>query len=97
MATNGNQGGGTIDKSDDEELQALLEETENKFEQVDYIDEETGKEFSYNIFVPEDYDDSEEYPLVLFITDSSVVGGETTDALEQGYGAVVWASEEDQE
>ena len=93
---NGNQTRGTIDKSDDEELQTLLEETESKFEQIDYTDEKTGKEFAYNIFVPDDYNDSTEYPLVLFITDGSIIGGNTTDALEQGYGAVVWASEEDQ-
>ncbi len=88
--------GGSIDKSDDAELSALLAETESKFQQVDYNDEATGLGFSYNFFVPEDYDVSQTYPLVLFITDSSVVGREATAALEQGYGAIVWASDEDQ-
>ncbi|MCD8117098.1 MAG: hypothetical protein LUE21_08320 [Oscillospiraceae bacterium] len=94
---NGRTGGGSVDKSDDEELAALLAEVEEKFQQLDYQDEETGRSFSYNLFVPEDYDETQAYPLVLFIPDSSVVGGETTDALEQGYGALVWATEEDQE
>ncbi len=88
--------GGSIDKSDDAELSALLTETESKFQQIDYTDEATGLGFSYNFFIPEDYDASQTYPLVLFITDTSVVGRETTAALEQGYGAIVWASDEDQ-
>ncbi len=88
--------GGSVDKSGDEQLSVLLAETESKFQQVDYNDEATGLGFSYNFFMPEDYDASQKYPLVLFITDTSVVGRETTAALEQGYGAIVWASDEDQ-
>ncbi len=90
-------GGGTIDKSKDEELNALLAETQEKFTQIDYTDEATGKSFAYNFFIPDGYDESQEYPLVLFITDSSVVGKETTAALTQGYGALVWATDEDQQ
>lgn len=89
--------GGMIDKSDDEELAALLAATESKFQQIDYTDEATGKEFSYNFLIPDSYDESQAYPLVLFITDSSVVGNDTTAALEQGYGALVWATDEEQE
>ncbi len=88
-------GGGTVDKSGDAELAALLEETQEKFSQIDYVDEETGKSFSYNLFVPEEEEDAA-CPLVLFITDSSVVGRDTEAALTQGYGALVWASAEDQ-
>ncbi len=88
--------GGMIDKSGDEELAALLAATADKFEQIDYTDAETGKTFSYNFLTPDSYDESEAYPLVLFITDSSVVGNDTTAALEQGYGALVWATDEEQ-
>ena len=91
------RGRGMIDKSYDGALQALLAETESKFRQMDYQDEETGKSFGYNLFVPDNDDPSQKYPLVLFITDSSVVGNETKAALEQGYGAVIWASEKEQE
>ncbi|MCD8221279.1 MAG: hypothetical protein LUD07_03605 [Clostridiales bacterium] len=90
-------GGGMIDKSSDEDLNALLAETQEKFEQIDYTDEITGKSFAYNFFIPDEYDESQEYPLVLFITDSSVVGKETTAALTQGYGALVWVTDEDQQ
>ncbi|MCD8083514.1 MAG: hypothetical protein LUE86_08450 [Clostridiales bacterium] len=93
----GNRGGGMIDKSGDEQLNALLAETQEKFEQIDYTDEATGKSFSYNFFIPDEYDESQEYPLVLFITDSSVVGRETTAALTQGYGALVWVTDEEQQ
>ncbi len=89
--------GGMIDKSDDEQLTALLAETKDKFQQLDYEDEATGKTFSYNLCLPDTYDEAQAYPLVLFITDSSVVGNDTDAALEQGYGALVWASDEDQE
>ncbi len=93
---NERMGGGTVDKSSDEDLNALLAETEEKFSQIDYQDEETGLAFSYNLFIPDDYEETQSYPLVLFIADSSVTGRETKAALTQGYGAVVWAGAEDQ-
>ncbi len=88
--------GGDIDKSGDEDLNQLIDQTEGKFQQADYSDEKTNLSFPYNLFVPEDYDESQSYPLVLFIHDASVVGSDTTAPLEQGYGALVWASKEDQ-
>lgn len=92
----GGNGGGMIDKSSDEELTTLLAQTKDKFRQIDYTDEATGKTFAYNFLAPDNYDESQKYPLVLFITDSSVVGNDTTAALEQGYGALVWATDEEQ-
>ncbi|MCC8168992.1 MAG: hypothetical protein LIO59_01175 [Oscillospiraceae bacterium] len=92
----GGNGGGMIDKSGDEELTALLAQTRDKFKQIDYTDDDMGMSFSYNLLEPDSYDESEMYPLVLFITDSSVVGNDTTAALEQGYGALVWATDEEQ-
>ncbi len=92
----GGNGGGMIDKSGDEDLAALLAQTRDKFKQIDYTDDDTGMSFSYNLLEPDSYDESEVYPLILFITDSSVVGNDTTAALEQGYGALVWATDEEQ-
>ncbi len=93
----GNRGGGGMtDKSYDTELTALLAETKDKFQQVSYTDSNLNVSFEYNLFVPENYDETQSYPLVLFITDSSVVGRETTAALEQGYGALVWVTDEEQ-
>jgi len=64
------------------------------FEQVEYTDDETGLTVTYNIYLPEDYDESEEYPMVVFIADSSCAGDDATASLTQGRGALVWASEE---
>ncbi|MGI5454633.1 alpha/beta hydrolase-fold protein [Streptomyces sp. CA-249302] len=66
------------------------------FEQLSYKDPKTGKTLPYNLFVPEDYDESRKYPLVLFMHDASVVSTVTTATLVQGLGAVVWASPEEQ-
>ncbi|MCD8049563.1 MAG: hypothetical protein LUG52_08185, partial [Clostridia bacterium] len=92
-----NRGGTMTDKSYDTYLTALLAETKDKFQQVSYSDSNLGVSFEYNLFVPENYDETQIYPLVLFITDSSVVGHDTTAALEQGYGALVWVTEDEQE
>lgn len=88
--------GGITSKADDLELQSILDEVEEKFEQLEYADSETGITLAYNLFVPDNYDANKSYPLILFMTDSSVVGKETTAALEQGYGGVIWATEEEQ-
>lgn len=85
-----------IDKSFDEELQSILAEVESKFRQLSYVDTISEKQFKYNLFVPENYEPSHQYPLVIFITDSSVVGQDTTAALEQGYGAIIWATQAEQ-
>jgi predicted peptidase len=99
---NGNRGGGNTGNmqskttSKSEELQAMIDEVESKFTQLEYKDTETGITLAYNLFVPDNYDSSKSYPLVLFITDSSVVGQETKAALEQGYGGIIWATADEQ-
>ncbi len=94
---NKNRKHGRIDKSNDSELQLILDKTVSKFNQIDYRDTKTGRKFSYNIFIPENYNGSKAYPLVLFIIDASVVGEDTKVALTQGYGAVIWALNEEQQ
>jgi len=90
------KGTATPDKSNDTELKALLAETVGKFVQREYKDTETGKAMQYNLFIPEDYDKSKQYPLVLFIADASTVGKDIKVPLTQGYGGVIWASAKDQ-
>jgi predicted peptidase len=65
------------------------------FEQYEYTDPETGYTIPYNLYLPEGYDESEQYPLVIFIGDQSVNSDTVTDPLQQD-GAAVWASEEEQ-
>ena len=91
-----NGGGMMVDKSNDTVFAALKSETLDKFQQFTYEDAVTGKTMQYNLFVPEGYDSSEAYPLVLFMADASTVGKEVTAPLTQGYGALEFASERDQ-
>ena len=87
----GNRGaGGTTDKSNDTELQELINEVADKYEV------KTFEGMEYNLFVPENYDKNTKYPLLLFIPDSSLVGKTAKEQLTQGYGGIIWASEEEQ-
>lgn len=94
----GEMGGfGGVDNSTNEAFQTLLSDVESDFVQLEYEDAETGQTLAYNLYIPENYDESQSYPLVMFMADMSVSGKETTASLEQGYGGVIWASEEEQE
>ena len=94
----GNRGGngGGADKSSDAELQKMITEIIPQFELVTWEDPETGIILQYQLFIPADYDANEKYPLVQFIPDSSVVGKGTDAVLTQGWGGLIWASEEEQ-
>ncbi|MCR5417183.1 MAG: prolyl oligopeptidase family serine peptidase [Pseudobutyrivibrio sp.] len=86
-----------IDNSYAEDTDALVEQYADQFEQVEYTDDETGLTITYNVFLPEGYDESQEYPMVVFIGDSSCAGTDATYSLTQGRGALVWAADEWQE
>ena len=76
-------------------VSTLSKEVGSKFTQATYTDAKTGKTLPYNIFLPEGYDPSKKYPLVLYIGDSSLVGKAVTTPLSQ-YGALIWASPQEQ-
>ncbi len=90
-------GGMGMGKSSDAELTAMIEEVAPKFTVDEYTDEETGLTVEYNVFLPEDYDEKTEYPMIVFIPDSSVVGRGAEAVLTQGWGALIWATEAEQE
>ena len=92
----GQRGGGMQDKSSDTELQAMISEVAPKFELLTYEDAESGSSLQYQLFVPENYDPSVKYPLLQFIPDASVVGKDAETVLTQGWGGLVFASEEEQ-
>ena len=92
----GQRGGGMQDKSSDTELQAMISEVAPKFELLTYEDAGSGISLQYQLFVPENYDPSVKYPLLQFIPDSSVVGKGAETVLTQGWGGLVFASEEEQ-
>ena len=66
------------------------------FRQFNFTDPETGLQLSYNLFIPKDYDPAQAYPMVLFMHDAGVTGTNPLRTLEQGLGAVAFASPEDQ-
>ena len=92
----GRMGGGQTDKSSDTELQAMIAEVAPKFQLLTYEDEETGTALQYQLYVPENYDESESYPLIQFIPDASVVGRDADYVLTQGWGGLIWATDEEQ-
>ena len=92
----GGRMGGGVDKSGDTELQEMIEKIVPKYRLLTYDDAETGTSLQYYLFVPEDYDASQNYPLIQFIPDSSVVGREAEAVLTQGWGGLIWATEEEQ-
>ena len=73
---------------------ALVSEVAPKFTQETYTDPDTGLSVTYNLFLPEGYDASQSYPMVVFIADSSCAGADAERSLTQGLGALVWASDE---
>lgn len=90
----GGAGGGmTVDKSSDTELQEMIADVAPEFTQGSYTDEETGLSVPYDIYVPEDYDSSKSYPMVVFIGDMTTVGTDMEYPLTQGWGGLIWASD----
>ncbi len=87
-------GGPGVDKSSDNTLQEMIKTVAPKFAQAEYQDAESGQTIKYNLFVPQNVDTTKTYPLVLFIADASTVGDDATKPLTQGYGALVWATDD---
>lgn len=87
-------GGPSIDKSSDAVLQAMIKNLVPEFKQLEYKDATTGLTMKYNLFSPKNADSSKRYPLVLFIADASTPGSDVTLPLTQGYGGLVWATDQ---
>ncbi|MFT4182991.1 MAG: hypothetical protein QM636_13855 [Rhizobium sp.] len=66
------------------------------FQQIRFSDPETGLLPPYNLFVPKDYDESKSYPLALFVHDAVVTGTNPLRTLQQGLGAISFASPADE-
>lgn len=87
---------GGADKAYDTELLKLRAEIAPKFQTLEFKDSITGRTMSYNLFVPKDYDKTKKYPLVQFIADASTVGKGVKAPLMQGYGGIIWATDQSQ-
>ena len=87
-------GGPVIDKTGDETLQAMIKDELPFFKQMEYTDSETGKSMKYNLYSPKTLEEGKTYPLVLYMADASTPGTDITRPLTQGYGALVWATDQ---
>lgn len=87
-------GGPAIDKSGDAVLQTMIKDVIPYFKQLKYKDSETGKTIMYNLYSPRHIEEGKTYPMVLFMADASTPGTDVTRPLTQGYGALVWATEQ---
>ncbi len=83
-----------VDNTLAEDEDTLIATYADKFEQKTYNDSESGLSITFNVFLPDGYDSSASYPMVVFIGDSSCAGNDATISLTQGRGALVWATEE---
>ena len=84
----------TVDNTLAEDEETVVATYADKFEQLTYTEEETGLSITYNLFLPENYDESKEYPMVVFIGDSTTAGTDAEYSLTQGLGGLVWATSE---
>ena len=64
--------------------------------QLEGFEQHVWKGLPYQLYVPQPYDPSVRYPLVLFIPDAGGRGENPLTPLVQGVGGVCWASAEDQ-
>lgn len=87
-------GGPVIDKTGDATLQSMIKNELPYFKQLEYTDSETGKSMMYNLYSPQNIEEGKTYPLVLFMADASTPGTDVTRPLTQGYGALVWATDQ---
>lgn len=80
----------------DPELVAVIEEGCEKFEQLVFEDEEAGISLEYSLYVPEDYDENEKYPLIMYIPDVTAASKTAKEIVSQYYGANIWVTEDEQ-
>lgn len=89
-------GGGGIEGETDSASVDLVTTESQKFVQETYDDPDTGISLEYSLYVPESYDESTSYPLLMYIPDATGAGKTAKEIVEQYYGADVWVTDEDQ-
>lgn len=91
----GSRGAGpSYDKGSDSTLTSLIREVEPRFRQFTFHDIVSGKTIDYNLLLPDNLEAGKSYPLLLFMADASTPGRGVTAPLTQGYGALVWGTQQ---
>jgi uncharacterized protein len=91
-----NRSYGGADKSYDTTLLQMRELIAPRFQILKFDDKVTGKTMTYNLYIPKDYNKNKSYPLVLFMADGSTSGKGPAAPLKQGFGGIIWATDESQ-
>lgn len=94
--TAGSQGDRQPNVETDPEIVAVINEGAEKFAQFTYEDEEADISLEYSLYVPEDYDENEKYPMIMYIPDASGASKSAKEIVEQYYGANIWVTDEEQ-
>lgn len=76
------------------ELAELIKEVVPKFRQFEYIDTVGNDTIPYNLLIPANIKAGETYPLIVFMADASTPGTNVLLPLTQGYGGLVWGTDE---
>lgn len=87
---------GLVDKSWDTRLTKMVKKVAPQFKVLKFKDEVTGRTMTYNLFIPKHQKKNQKYPLVLFMGDATTVSKDPMTPLKQGYGGIIWATEESQ-
>lgn len=93
----GNKGDREKKIETDPEITAVIDAGKDKFIQSKFEDEQTGLTLEYSLYVPEDYDENQSYPMIMYIPDASGASKSAKEIVEQYYGANVWVMAEEQE
>lgn len=88
--------GMNVDKSSDVELKKMISSEVSKFKTFVFNDTKSDVVIEYNLYIPESYDETKTYPLVMFIPDSSLVDKGLEASLTQGWGGLIWATDSEQ-
>ena len=69
-----------------------MSKARQSFKQYNFTDD-SSKVLSYNLFIPDNLTKNEKYPLVMFISDKSLVGKEVTAPITETVGGPIWATD----
>ncbi len=89
-------GGGGMAEETDPAVLAVLADTPDKFVQLTFDDPVNGVSLEYSLYIPQGYDASQKYPLIMFIPDATGAGKSARQIVEEYYGADIWATDEEQ-